>query len=306
MGVIFSRILDGITGGTDSTAQAYIADISAPENRAKNFGLIGAAFGLGFILGPALGGFLAEISLTLPVFFTALLALFNAILGYVTLPESLTNENQQFFALKDLNPFAQIGNLLINKRLKVLLCTNFIFTLAFTGFTSIFVLFLSRQFEWNPSQAGVIFIFVGVTSTLVQGFLLRSMLPIFGEVKLTLAGLFSIIISFITITLIEPNSNLIYPLMYLSMSFFSLGSSLFVPSIKGLISNQVSEKEQGKTIGATQSCKSLATIVGPVLAGFTFDYFGIISPFYTASFLLGVAMFLIIINLKHLKHSGQF
>ncbi|MBT9314066.1 MFS transporter [Leptothoe spongobia] len=299
--LFLSRILDGLTGGTDSTALAYIADTSAPEDRGKNFGLTGAAFGLGFILGPALGGILANVYLTLPVFFAAGLAFFNLALGYFTLPESLKKENRESFELGDLNPFYQILKLVKNHRIQGLVWGNFIFNLAFIGFTSTFVLFLFRKFNWTPLESGVIFVFLGVTSTFIQGFLIRKILPRWGEATVTVSGLICVSLSMLMIALIQPNSSLVYPLLYTSMAFLSIGMGFFTPAIRGLISNQVSDKEQGKTIGGNQGLKSLATILGPILAGLSFDYIGTWAPFGIGSALILVALGCIMLNLRTLE-----
>lgn len=199
-----SRILDGITGGVASTAQAYIADSSAPEDRAKNFGLTGAAFGLGFVLGPALGGSLATINLKLPIVVAGIIALSNFILGYFTLPESLKPESRRTLQLKDFNPLGQLRDLFRDRSLAGLLWAFFIFNFAFAGFTSVFVLFLNQRFGWGPSQAALVFVVIGITITVVQAGLIRKLIPRFREGNLTIVGLFLLGLGFSLTALVPP------------------------------------------------------------------------------------------------------
>lgn len=275
-----SRMIDGVTGGVAATAQAYIADISTPADRAKNFGLTGAAFGMGFVLGPALGGSLAGININLPVFFAGTVALLNFFLGWVSLPESLRPENRRAFGWKDLNPFGQVTDLFQHDRIKGFLWTTFIFNFAFSGFSSIFVLFLNRRFGWGPSSAALVFVFIGVLSTLIQGGLIRKLIPAFGEGKLTLAGLVALAIGFGLIVVIPSDSPLIYPLLYFSQALLAFGVGLILPCLRGLISNRVSAQEQGRTIGNAQGLQSIASILGPIWASWCFEQFGMLSPFW--------------------------
>lgn len=292
-----SRIIDGITGGVAATAQAYIADTSTAGDRSKNFGLTGVAFGLGFVLGPALGGALAGISMTAPVFFAGALALFNVILGYFTLPESLTVENRRPIDLKDFNPLGQVRDLLQNRQISGLLWATFIFNFAFSGFISIFVLFLSQRFGWEAAAAAVLFVFIGVVSTIVQGGLIRQLIPRYGEANLSIAGFVVLTIGFGMIALI-PVSNWVTPLLYLSQALLSLGVGLLLPCLRGLISNRVSDREQGRTIGTAQAIQSIATILGPLGAGWTYDRLGILSPFWMGALLLLIGLICTVVNLR--------
>jgi DHA1 family tetracycline resistance protein-like MFS transporter len=296
--LFLSRMIDGVTGGVAATAQAYIADISTPENRAKNFGLTGVAFGLGFVLGPALGGALASISITLPIFFAAVIALLDVILGYFTLPESLSLEKRQSFGLKELNPLNQITDLLQNHRIKGFLWTTFIFNFAFSGFSSVFVLFLDRRFNWGPAQAAVVFVFIGVVSTVVQGGLIRKLVPAMGEAKLTVLGLIGLAIGFALIALTPPNSLLLYPMLYASQALLATGVGLILPCLRALISSRVSDREQGKTIANAQGLQSLAVIFGPLWAGWSFDHLGAGSPFWMGA---GLSLLALATTLQNLR-----
>ncbi len=302
--LFLSRIIDGITGGVAPTAQAYIADISAPEDRAKNFGLTGAAFGLGFILGPALGGALANISLNLPVFVAGTIALLNFIWGYFVLPESLEQDQRRPFTRRDLNPISQLSDLLKNPQIQGLVTGFFIFNFAFAGFSSIFVLFLDHRFGWGPNQAAAVFVFIGVLSTVVQGGLIRQLLPRFGEAKLTVAGLLMIAIAFGGIVLIPAEGPILLPALYTTQAFLAFGVGLIIPSMRGLISNRVSNQEQGKTLGGNQALQSIAMILGPLWAGWMFDHSGVLSPFWIGALLMLMAVGFTLTNLPRRQLSA--
>jgi multidrug resistance protein len=293
-----SRIIDGITGGVAATAQAYIADISTPADRAKNFGLTGAAFGLGFVLGPALGGSLAGININLPVFFAGTVALLNFILGWVSLPESLKPENRRAFGWQGLNPLGQISDLFQHDRIKGFLWTTFIFNFAFSGFSSIFVLFLNRRFDWGPSSAALVFVFIGVLSTLIQGGLIRKLIPAFGEGRLTLAGLVSLAVGFGLIGMIPAYSPAVYPMLYLSQALLAFGVGLILPCLRGLISNRVSAQEQGRTLANAQGLQSIASILGPIGASWCFDHVGMASPFWLGALFILFALATTWMNLR--------
>lgn len=296
--LFLSRIIDGITGGVAATAQAYIADTSKPGERSKNFGLTGVAFGLGFVLGPALGGALSGIDITFPVFFAGSLALLNAILGYFTLPESLSVEKRRSIHLKDLNPLNQITDLLRNRKIRGFLWATFIFNFAFTGFTSIFVLFLNERLGWGPASAATVFVFIGVVSTIVQGGLIRKLLPIYGEAKLTVVGFVTLAIGLGLVAVIPNDSIWLYPTLYTSQALLSLGAGFLLPCLRGLISNRVSDREQGRTIANAQGIQSIAAILGPLWAGWTFDHLNIAAPFWLGTLLVLLGLVCALANLR--------
>lgn len=297
--VIFvSRIIDGVTGGVAGTAQAYIADISSPQDRAKNFGLTGAAFGLGFTLGPALGGILVNVNLNLPVFVAGTFALINFGIGCFCLPESLPLDQRRSLKWRDLNPIIQITDLFANVRIRGLLTAFFLFNFAFAGFSSIFVLFLNQRFGWGPSQAAMVFFFIGIVSTIVQGGLIRKMVPAFGEAKLSIAGLLLVAIAFGIIVLLPSAGWMVVPGIYTTQAMLAMGVGLIIPCLRGLISNRVSNQEQGKTIGGSQGVQSLASILGPIWAGYVFDQLGLLSPFWMGALIMIVAANITFLNLS--------
>lgn len=293
--LFLSRIIDGVTGGVIATAQAYIADTSTAEERTKNFGLIGAAFGLGFILGPALGGALASIDLNLPVFFAGTLALLNAVLGYFTLDESLSPDLRRPFGLSDLNPFKQLSALARDTRVRGLVLGFFIFNFAFAGFTSVFAIFLRDRFGWGPALSAGIFAFIGLVSAAVQGGLIRKLLPAFGEARLAVSGLLCVSAAFGLAALVPAGAGI---LLYPTQGLLALGVGLTIPSLRGLISNRVLANEQGRVIGGSQSLASLAQVIGPLWAGWTFDYLGILTPLWSGALWVLVALACIVPNLR--------
>ncbi len=299
--MFLAQIVNGITGGLVSTAQAYIADISkTPEERTQNFGLIGAAFGIGFILGPLLGGVLGEINLRLPVFLAGTVALLNSGFAYFSLPESLKEKRSQSMMPADFNPLTQLLDLIANPRLRYLLLGYFLFFLAFSGFTNIFVVWVRDRFAWDPIQSGGVLFWVGVIASFVQGFLLRKILPRFGEFRLTVAGFSLAAIAFCLIGVI-PNGYYLYG----TQTLFAFGLGIASPSIRGIISSSVSDDVQGKVSGGTLSLSSLTQILGPLLAGWSYDRFSPTTPMWCGAGLAAAAI--VAITLGHqARHSLAF
>lgn len=293
-----SRIIDGMTGGVVSTAQAYIADTSAPADRAKNFGLTGAAFGIGFIFGPALGGSLAAVNLKLPILFAGSLALINAIIAYFILPESLPAAGRSPLSWKNFGVQQQWLGLFRTRSLQFLMVSFFFFNFAFAGFTSIFVLFLKREFQWGPAEAGMIFVVIGVVSTVVQAGLIRSLVPRFGENRLSVAGMALIGMALLAIAAIPPNGFWSTAAIYLCVVSLAFGVGIMLPSVRGVISNQVRDTDQGKIIGASQSLQSIAGIVGPAWAGWVFDRWGGQAPAFQSGLIMAIALGFLVFGLR--------
>jgi MFS transporter, DHA1 family, tetracycline resistance protein len=284
--MFLAQIVNGVTGGLVSTAQAYIADVSqTKEERTQNFGLIGAAFGIGFILGPLLGGVLAGINLRLPVFVAGAIALLNATFAYLILPESLTEKRATPISLNDFNPLSQLLDLLKNPMLRYLLLGYFLFFMAFAGFTNIFVVWVRDRFAWQPIQSGGVLFWVGVVSSFVQGVLIRRLLPRFGEFRLVILGFSAAAIAFACVAMI-PNGYYLYG----TQTLFALGLGIASPSIRGIISASVPDDEQGKVSGGTLSLSSMTQILGPLLAGWSYDHLSPVAPMWFGS---GLAIFAI-------------
>ncbi|MBW4561624.1 MAG: MFS transporter [Mojavia pulchra JT2-VF2] len=285
-----ARLLDGFTGGNISTAQAYIADISPPQDRAKNFGLIGAAFGLGFIFGPALGGLLGQISLQAPAFAAGILSLATTIFGFFALPESLPPQKrlQRPIRLKELNPIAQVGDVLQRPVLRGLLLANFAKNFAFSGLQTNFALFTFVRFGLGSGANGAIFSYIGVLAALMQGLIVRRLVKHFREEQLAVVGFGMMAVGFSLISFV-PTIWMLYP----ALTFIPVGSGLVTPTLMGLISKQVAIQEQGTILGASQAIASLTQVVAPVWAGAVFDYVGIGAPYWTGAIWLVVAVWLV-------------
>lgn len=281
-----ARLFDGMTGGNIAVAQAYIADVSSPKDRAKNFALIGAAFGVGFVIGPALGGWLSQISLKAPAFVAGSLSLFTAILGFFILPESLPLERRLrgAIALKELNPLRQIREALQRATLRQFLLANFAQNFAFSALQSNFALFTFVRFGLGPQQNGGIFAYIGIISVLMQGLITRRLVQRFNEQRLIIMGLASTAVGYVAVAL-APSVWM----LYLAITLLSVGSGIAIPTLTGTISKQASLRQQGAILGATQAISSLALIIGPVWAGFAFDYYGANTPYWTGAICLVVA-----------------
>ena len=288
-----ARILDGITGGNISTAQAYIADSTTPENRAKGMGLIGAAFGLGFMLGPALGGLLSGISLSAPAFVAAGLSLANVAFGFFMLPESLPRERRVSVPFLKMNPIARLSGVLANRAIRPLLAGIFLLNLAFAGMQSNFAVYGDARFGFGPRENAFIFAFIGLMAVVMQGFLIRRLVPRFGEARLALAGLALMTLAFALIAF-APQAWMLYPIMGL----LAAGSGMATPSLTSLVSRRVSPQEQGATLGGTQALNSLTMVFGPLLAGLLFDAVGIRAPYEVGALLVATGLALIAAALR--------
>jgi DHA1 family tetracycline resistance protein-like MFS transporter len=189
--LFLSRLIDGITGGNFSVASAYIADVTPPAERAKNFALIGAAFGTGFVLGPAIGGALSTISLAAPAYAAGTLSLLTAILGFFALPESLPAEkrNRQLLRLRDANPLGSISQFARRPALGAPLIVYVLFQFAFNGNNAIFTVFAIDRYAVLPTQLAVLLAVAGIGNIVVQGFLVGRLVPRFGEQALISVGL---------------------------------------------------------------------------------------------------------------------
>lgn len=264
------RILDGITGGNISTAQAYIADITTKENRAKGMGLIGAAFGLGFIFGPALGGILSRWGIHVPFFFAAGLCFANAILLFFTLPETVTPDHPARSSAAGGRGLGQIVQALQKPRLAFVLVIYFFFIVAFSIMTTSFSLFTMFRFGYDAQHTGYLFAYVGFISVIVQGGLIGRLVKKFGELPLVIVGAFCFAISLFAVPFVGPVTGGLAALL-IGGGVFSLGNSLATPALTSLASKSVGAAEQGTILGVTQSVASLARAVGPFLAAVLID-----------------------------------
>ncbi len=263
--LFLGRILDGISGGNISTAQAYIADITTKEDRAKGMGLLGAAFGLGFIFGPAIGGILSRWGIQVPFLFAAGLCFANAMLLYFTLPETVTPDHPARTSAARGRGFAQLINSLKQPRLGFILTIYFLFVVSFSIMTTSYSLYTMFRFGYDAQHNGYLFAYVGLIAVIVQGGLIVWLVKRFGELWLVIVGALFFAVSLFAVPFVGPNAGGLLA-MLIGGGIFSLGNSLSTPALNSLASKSVGAAEQGAVLGVTQSVASLARAVGPSIA----------------------------------------
>jgi DHA1 family tetracycline resistance protein-like MFS transporter len=269
MWILFlGRILDGISGGNISTAQAYIADVTTPENRAKGMGLVGAAFGLGFIFGPFLGGVLSRWGAAVPFFFAAGLSFCNAILIYFTLPETVTDEmkkREEHTGLHWTQRWIELFASIRNERLGLILLIYFLLIVAFSIMTTDFALYTQLRFNYDAVHNGNIFAFIGVIAVIMQGLLFGRLARWFGEAWLVVIGTMLLAGSLFALPYVGPAYGGVVALLGIS-GVLAIGNSLAAPALTTLSSKSAGTGGQGATLGVAQSAASAARAVGPLLA----------------------------------------
>jgi len=281
------RVIAGITGASFTTASAYIADISEPEKRAQNFGLIGAAFGLGFIIGPIAGGLLGQLGSRIPFLTAAALSLLNTLYGFFVLPESLSKENRRKFEWKRANPLGSLLQLKKHPAILGLVGCIILLYIAGQSVQSTWTFYNMEKFKWNEAWVGYSLGFVGITVGIVQGVLIRVIIPKIGNIKsiylgLTLNCLGLLLFAFATRGW----------MMFAFIIPYSLGG-IAGPALQGIISGNIPPNEQGELQGALTSLMSMTSIVGPPLMTTLFAKFtGPAAPvnFPGAPFLLASLM----------------
>lgn len=256
------RILDGITGGNISTAQAYIADVTTNEDRAKGMGLIGAAFGLGFIFGPAIGGILSRWGPHVPFLFAAALSFANAILLYFTLPETVTPDHPARVSAAGGRGPSQLLRALKQPSLGFILTIYFLFIVAFSIMTTSFSLYTMFRFGYDAQINGYLFAYVGLIAVVIQGGLIGKLVKRFGEPSLVIVGALLFAVSLFAVPFVGPQQGGLLALL-LGGGVFSLGNSLSTPALNSLASKSAPPEQQGTVLGVTQSVASLARAVGP-------------------------------------------
>lgn len=263
--VFLGRIIGGITGANISTAQAYIADVTTKENRARGMGLFGAAFGLGFILGPAIAGVLSKYGVHVPFYCAAVLSFVNAIALYFILPESLKPEMRRA-GKHTTSRLAAAFEALREKQFGTINLIYFLLITAFSIMTYAFVLYTAFRFGYNAEQNGYLFGFVGLMSVIGQGFLFAALARRFSEPTLSAAGCLVMAASLFAIPFVGPAFGGLLALLLCCMTL-SLGNAMASPALTSLVSKITSESEQGSRLGLMQSGASLARAIGPVVGG---------------------------------------
>lgn len=265
--LFIGRIIAGLTGASITTASAYIADVSTPENRAKNFGIIGAAFGLGFIIGPVIGGLLGQYGSRVPFYAAAILCLLNFLYGYFILPESLAKENRRNFNLKRANPIGAFMNIRKRPSLYGLLISLFLVYIASHAIQGNWSYFTMYQFNWDEKMVGISLGVIGLLVGLVQGVLIRWINPKLGNEKSIYLGL---LLYTLGLSLFATATQ--SWMVFVFLIPYCLGG-IAGPAIQSVISNKVDASEQGEIQGTLSSLMSGSTIIGPPLMSSVFYYF---------------------------------
>lgn len=305
--LFLGRVVAGIMGASFTTANAYIADVSRPENRARNFGLVGMMFGLGFIIGPALGGFLGGIHLRLPFFISAALALLNWLYGYFILPESLPPHRRSSLTAAKANPFGSLGRLrqypLVAGLATVFVCSS----LAQRGLENVWVLYTGYRFGWSEQTNGLALGLVGLMAVVVQGGLVRPVTARLGERRTAVLGTTISVLAFLGYGLAW--QGWMIPWIIIFGGF----GGLTAPSIQSIVASVVEPSDQGKIQGALTSLMSLTNIIAPLLftaglfsyftsAAAPFEFPG--APFLVGSALLATGVVILIRVFRRFPASG--
>lgn len=296
------RLLAGVTGASFTTANAYIADISTPEKRAQNFGLVGAAFGVGFILGPVIGGFLGQYGPRVPFFVSAGLTLLNFVYGLFILPESLAPENRRPFDWKRANPIGSLMNLGRYPVILGLVASLVLIYIAGFAVQGTWTFYTMEKFKWDEKTVGLSLAALGLSFAVVQGGLSRMIIPKLGTERSVYVGLLFSAMGFILFAFASQSW-----MMFAFLGVYALGG-IAGPSVQGIISNQVPSSEQGEIQGALTSLTSTTSIIGPLIMANLFSYFTrSTAPVYFpgAPFVLGAVLILISAGLARRNFARQ-
>jgi DHA1 family tetracycline resistance protein-like MFS transporter len=288
--LFIARTIDGIFGANVSATQAYVADVTPPHDRSRALGLLGAAFGLGFICGPLLGGVLSLISLSAPFYFAGALAAVNAILIFFILPESLPLENR---SLSNRDTFLTLFKEGRGRVIVPLMAAYFFMMTGFSILTAFFAIFTEDRFGYNASANGYIFAGVGVISVIVQGAMIGRLIKSFTEKGIALTGVALLACSMFALPLVQTAT-----MLFLVGAGIAVGNSFINPTMNGLVSRAVNKYWQGRVLGLMQACASLGRFLGPLIGGWflalnprrTLDFGK--APFWISSALLVVSLVL--------------
>lgn len=266
--LFLGRIISGLTGASMTVASSYIADVSTDENRTQNFGMIGAAFGVGFVVGPALGGLVGSYGHHWPFIVAATLSLSNFIFGLFVLPESLPESKRKHsFDMTQMNPIKSVYKVLVQSHARVLIWAFFLAGLAGQSHPSIWALYTRYKFNWNPLEIGLSLTVVGLAFGLGQGFTTRIVTPRIGELKSVIYGSIVLVINFLLFALVTKSW-----MLYAATSLL-LFTSIVMPSLQSMVTKGTPPENQGELQGTLVSITSLTSIIGPLL------YTGLFSKF---------------------------
>lgn len=290
--LIAGRIVGGITAATQSTANAYMADISRPDEKAANFGLIGAAFGMGFVLGPAIGGFLAEFGTRAPFYAAAALAAANALFGYFVLEETVTDRIRRAFQWRRANPFGAFRHIRALPGVAGLLLVYFLYQLAFGVYPAVWSYYTQLRFGWSEAMIGLSLALFGISLAVVQGTLVRPTIRLMGERGAVIYGHSADVLIFLAIAFVWSG-----PLLLILMPLAAL-PGVITPALQGIMSKRVRDDAQGELQGLMTSVSSIAMILSYAVMslsfwGFAGDHAPVFlpgAPFVVSALLIGLGL----------------
>ena len=301
--VLFARSVAGLFGSTTAIANAYVTETTSSINRSKGMGLIGAAFGLGLVFGPVIGGYFGggdinNIDYKTPFFFASLVAIISCILAYFILIEP-KKRNKQFISINFLDSFKDLIDLFKIPALLFLIILSFLITFSFAGFETTFALWTERAMNWASRQTGYAFTFTALLVALIQGVFIGKLTKKFGELKLLITSCFLMLVGLFFITLSAQN------LFYLTIALGILGISVGLgnPSLNSLLSKNLNKGIIGASFGVVQSVGSLARILSPLAMGNLFYFFGKNSPYNFGAFLMFISLLIFFYYFFILKKS---
>ncbi|OQY68205.1 hypothetical protein B6D29_01090 [Microgenomates bacterium UTCPR1] len=290
--LFLSRIIDGITGGNISIAQAYIADVTTKENRAQGMGLIGAAFGLGFIFGPAIGGALSKISYSAPAYFATAISLLTVVTTVFLLKETV-NEKKAITSKRTKISFSELKKILSTYPIGLLIFIFFFLNTAFSIMQGNFALWTQKTFNFDPGQNGWFFTYIGILAVTIQMQVLPRVVKKYHETKILTASLIFMFLGLILIPLSRHPDFL-----YVALFFLPLGNGLANPTVQAMASENVPKEEYGGTLGILQSAGSFGRILGPIIGGEIFQTFGKDQAFYFSGSIILIALIYLRLKLK--------
>ena len=293
--LFLSRIIDGITGGNISIAQAYMADVTDKKTRAKGMGLLGAAFGIGFMFGPAIGGFLSQWGFAAPALFAAAISLISTITTAVFLQETVDIEKAKFSPKTAMN-FRELKQVLSTAPISTLILIFFLLSLGFSGMQGTYALFVQAKFAWGPTQVGYIFALIGVIAIVTQVKVLSLVTAKLGEYQTLIVSVLILALGFGIISLTG-----YLPLFLVGNALIPLGNSLANPTLSAIATESIPKEEYGETLGLLQSSGSLGRIFGPVMAAEIFQRYNHNAPMLVSSIIFILVSLFIIPKLRHAK-----
>ncbi|MBA3823509.1 MAG: MFS transporter [Ktedonobacterales bacterium] len=295
--LFLGRIIDGLTGGNMSILFAYVGDVVPPEKRGAFFGRLGAIAGIGFILGPAIGGFAAKISLDMPIYLAAGITVVNLLFGFFVLPESLHPEHRtKRVTFGDLNPFKQLAKVFQITQIRWLLVTGFCYYFPFAILLTTMGVLAVDTLHWTPVQLGLSSLAVGLTDIAVQGVLVPRLLPRLGEVLQAILALSGVGISYLLFSSVAFFASPV--LLVVAIILFAGCGGLAEPALAGLLSRAIDPRQQGVVQGGSQSISALAMALGPLLGGVLYTRLGAPFPYWAAAVVISMAMVIIAVFVR--------